>query len=97
MEPKLRQWLADMDSDDEDDVDGKRRPAAAAASNESLRLVSLEAYNELYHQLKDKYVPELMRVRLAHFLLLRCASFRVLPSFFFFSITFYLHLASWTE
>ena len=31
-------------------------------SSESLRLVSLEAYNELYHELKEKYVPKLMEV-----------------------------------
>jgi tRNASer (uridine44-2'-O)-methyltransferase len=31
-------------------------------SSESLRLVSLEAYNNLYHELKEKYVPKLMEV-----------------------------------
>nr|CAG4650235.1 EOG090X07W1 [Sida crystallina] len=46
--PKLNQWLAEID-------DGSRR-----STNQTLRLVSLEDYNDLYHHLKSKYVPELM-------------------------------------
>lgn len=49
LEPKLNKWL--------DEMDGSGR------SKDSMLLVSLDDYNNLYHQLKEKYVPRLMAVR----------------------------------
>ena len=49
VQPKLNKWLGEMDGGESE-------------GQESLRLVSLEAYNNLYHELKEKYVPELMKV-----------------------------------
>lgn len=47
--PKLRKWYAEMDNQVQSGVD-------------SLRLVSLEAYNDLYRHLKEKYVPNIAKV-----------------------------------
>ena len=50
LEPKLNKWFDEMDGSDR-------------SSKDSMRLVSLDDYNNVYHQLKDKYVPQLMNVR----------------------------------
>ena len=47
--PKLRKWFSEMDDPTHSGVD-------------SLRLVSLEAYNNLYQELKNKYVPNIAKV-----------------------------------
>ncbi|XP_046447800.1 probable tRNA (uracil-O(2)-)-methyltransferase isoform X1 [Daphnia pulex] len=46
--PKLRKWHAEMDEQH--------------SAVESIRLVSLEAYNNLYQELKKKYVPNITKV-----------------------------------
>ena len=46
--PKLQKWFDEMDQCD--------------PSGQSLRLVSFEAYNELYQQLKEKYVKNITAV-----------------------------------
>lgn len=46
--PKLRKWHAEMDEQH--------------SAVESIRLVSLEAYNNLYQDLKKKYVPNITKV-----------------------------------
>ena len=47
--PKLRKWYGEMDQQ-------------AASGTDSLQLVSLEAYNDLYQKLKGKYVQDITKV-----------------------------------
>jgi hypothetical protein len=47
--PKLRKWYGEMDQQ-------------ASSSIDSLQLVSLEAYNDLYQKLKGKYVQDITKV-----------------------------------
>ena len=37
---------------------------SSSMTSESLRLVSLEEYNKLYQELKEKYVPNIAKVKL---------------------------------
>lgn len=46
--PKLEKWFGEMDE--------------CGAGTQSLRLVSFEAYNELYQHLKEKYVRQITTV-----------------------------------
>ena len=47
--PKLRKWYGEMDQQ-------------SSSSTDSLQLVSLEAYNDLYQKLKEKYVQDITKV-----------------------------------
>lgn len=47
--PKLRKWYGEMDQQ-------------ASSGTDSLQLVSLEAYNDLYQRLKRKYVQDITKV-----------------------------------